>query len=229
MAGLSPVPVMPCPNVMPDATPPRSDPQQTSITLLLRINGEGRSRELAWEEFDALYRPRISAFARRVGAAAGEAEDLVQEVLAGFFRVNGGGGKPFEYDGAGSLRGYLFVATRNALLKLRKRQGRQPRTGARGDAGRMLADRVACEQAWNDVWELEQLQQAVDRVRRHYQQTHGADLRTFLAFYRSTFDERDTADVAAELGMEEESVRQAKSRITGKLREELAFLKHEEG
>ena len=220
LVGVDPMPPFP-----PPTSAMQDDSQKTSFTLLLRINGEGRSREIAWEEFDRVYRPRIMAFARRVGAAPGEADDVVQDVFAGFAQASRNG---FCYDPKQSFRGYLFRATRNALLRLRERESRQPPVTAGGDAADLLPDAAAAELAWNDVWELEQVRLAVDRVREEYETSANADLRTFDAFYRATLDDRDTAEVAAELGMEEASVRKAKSRVTDKLREELATVRAEE-
>ena len=204
-------------------TPTAAD-SATRVTLLDRLKRRGDGRESAWREFDAAYRPRILGFARRSGATAGEAEDVAQDVMAGFFRVSGG----FEYDPRQSFRGYLFAAAHNALRRRRQREGRQPRTTAAGDAPDVLPDRAVAEQTWNDVWALEQLNRAIANVRSHYADSRDADLRTFDAFHRTFLEQRGTAEVAAELGMSEASVRQARRRVTERLRQELAAVRAEE-
>jgi RNA polymerase sigma-70 factor (ECF subfamily) len=208
------------------ATP---DPQRTSITLLGRLTGDGEARELAWNEFDQLYRPRIRSFARRMLATAGEADDLAQDVLAGFFRVNGGGGKPFVYDPKQSLRAYLFTATRNALITQRQRARHQPGTTTADDATRLLSDQLATEDVWRDIWEVEQINLAIERIRHHYQTGTQADPRTFEAFYRTFVEDEDTALVADDLGLQPATVRQARKRILARLQEEVAHLKRQEG
>ena len=45
--------------------------------------------------------------------------------------------------------------------------------------------------------------------------------RTWRAFWRTTIDERPSPEVAAELGMTKQAVRQAKCRVIRRVREEL--------
>src|SRR4051794_7380153 len=62
---------------------PRDQFGQTNPTLFLRLNGQGATRELAWEEFHRAYAPIIAGFARKLGAPKAEVEDVVQEVMTG--------------------------------------------------------------------------------------------------------------------------------------------------
>jgi RNA polymerase sigma-70 factor (ECF subfamily) len=206
------------------------DPYKTRLSLLRRIGGLGPEaadgdREGAWREFDEVYRSRITAFARKMGATGGEADDVVQDVITGFYHAVGGS---FRYDPSQSFRGYLYRSTRNALIRRRRTEGRQPRTVAKGDAADVLPDAVAAEQAWNDIWQLDQLRRAVERVREHYVSSPEADLRTFNAFYRTLLDERDTAEVAEELQMSEASVRKARERVKDRVRKALDEVRTEE-
>src|SRR5262245_6008721 len=99
-----------------DPDPPRSstDSMATSATLMLRIKAEAPARELAWAEFHARYAPIIGGFARKLGAPRGEVEDIVQDVLTGFYSAL----PKFNYDPKkGRFRGFLKVCTIHAIVK----------------------------------------------------------------------------------------------------------------
>lgn len=85
------------------------------------------------------------------------------------------------------------------------------------------ADDAAFEAAWNDVWETEKLQRALSAVRERYA-VNPERQRTFLAFEMCALLDRPIVVVAAELGITEESVRAAKSRVSKTLREEFEAL-----
>ena len=69
----------------------------TNPTIFLRLNAvEPAPRELAWDQFHARYAPIIAAFARRLGADGHDVDDIVQDVLLGFFATS----PTFVYDPA---------------------------------------------------------------------------------------------------------------------------------
>jgi RNA polymerase sigma-70 factor, ECF subfamily len=182
----------------------------TREILLLRLKADAPAREVAWREFHDLYAPIIGSFARKMGARPQDVDDLVQEVLTGFFAVS----PRFVYDPArGRFRGYLKTCTWNAF---RKRLGAQVLVGGRPLEDVDPAD-LQVEAAWNDVWESEKLQRALAVVRERY--TSRPDrVRTFRAFEMYTMLERPAEEVAADLGMSVESVHQSRTRITRALR-----------
>lgn len=190
---------------------PPSSPQNTRASLLLRLRQDGPAREVAWEKFYALYAPIISGFARRLGASANEAEDVVQAVLSAFFAVT----PEFSYDPAkGRFRGYLKTCVWRKMGELRRKAGREAVT-----LGKLPpAEDNAIEETWNDVWETEKLHRALAAVRARY--ANNADRqRSFRAFEMCTLLDRPTEQVAKELGMDVQSVRAAKSRVGKALRE----------
>ncbi len=187
---------------------------QTNASLFIRLNKEGEQRELAWTEFHNLYAPVISGFALRLGAKPQDVDDLVQDVLNGFFRVS----PEFVYNPAvGRFRGYLKTCVCRKLSEFRRRRGREITGFERGDL--KDPDDVAVETVWNDVWETEKLGRALSLVRQRYA-TNAERQRTFRAFEMCTLLERPPEQVASELGLSLESVRNAKSRVSRALREE---------
>lgn len=212
----------------------------TSLTLLDQLSGGSgggeeddtavrREREVAWADFDRIYRPRIAGFARRAGAIGSEVDEVTQDVIASFYRVNHTG--TFRYDEAGSLRGYLFRSACNALIDLRRRESRPGRGRSGGDlvsrldAAGLLADERDAQAVWDKVWGVDQLRQAMETVRATYRDNKRADERTFTAFEQTSLQERSAAEVGNELDMSEESVRSAKRHVKKAVMKEVARLR----
>ena len=125
----------------------------------------------------------------------------------------------FDPAGRGRFRGWLWVITRNKLRDHYRRQREQP-IGRGGDTAlRQLHDLA---EDWNDDdsevtrSEVRALyHRALDLIRGDFQE------QTWRAFWMSVVEGRTTDEAARELGLSANSVRQAKSRILRRLREEL--------
>lgn len=180
----------------------------TNPSIFLRMAQESRSpRELAWDDFERLYAPIIRGFAVRLGARRDDLDDIVQDVLMGFFaRV-----PTFVYDPAkGRFRGYLKVCTYRAIAK---------RFGAARKLPLMSLEAAdenafAVEQAWNEVWDREILARAIDDVRKQV-----GDTKAFQAFELYVVRNTSAETVAHSLGIHLNSVYRAKEHITQMLRE----------
>ncbi len=189
----------------------------TNPTIFLRLkHTDTQPREMAWDQFSARYAPIIGAFARRLGARQQDVDDVVQDVLMGFFLKS----PTFVYDPSkGRFRSYLKVCTYRAL---RRRLG----SAARFD-NKPLDDvppeAVALEQVWNDVWEQQQLRRVLDEVRESMGQT-----KTFRAFELYVVCDKDAQSVAEKLDMHINSVYRAKEQVTRLLQEKLAVIKDED-
>jgi len=190
----------------------------TNPTLFLRINaGDPGPREIAWEEFRQCYAPMIAGFARNLGAPPQDVDDLIQDVLLGFFALS----PRFVYDPArGRFRGYLKVCTFRAL---RTRLGQNARFKAL-PLGDIDPESLEVEQVWNDIWEQELLRRALEEVRKCY-----ADPITFRAFELYVILGRPAEDVARELSLNVNSVYKAKERVTQSLRKKLEALVEQQG
>lgn len=190
----------------------------TSATLLLRLKQDGALREIAWAEFRRRYAPIIAGFARNMGVKIQEIDDLIQEVMTGFYAAQ----PKFVYDpDRGRFRGYLKTCVANLL----SRRATSNKLELDGRPVEMVdpAD-PAVERAWEASWRNEQLATAIDKVREYYE-----DNATFRAFHRVAIENHDVAIVAADLGMSPESIYQAKSRCMVRLRSTLKQIEDEEG
>lgn len=191
----------------PSITP---DPYATRETLFLRLRKDGPGCEIAWREFHDRYSPIIAAFARKMGVKDQDASDVIQDVLLGFFSAS----PKFVYDPSkGRFRGYLKTCTWRIM---RDRSGQHLNFH-----GRCLSDvdpnDLGVDQVWNDVWETEKLERALDIVRERYL-SHSERSKTFQAFEMYVLLERPAEAVAAELAISVDSVHQAKGRISKALK-----------
>ena len=180
---------------------PASATYATRGSMFIRLKDDRvLEKEIAWEEFRARYAPVIIGYSRNAGLPAQDAEDILQDVMLGFFRLSA----EFHYDPAkGRFRGYLKQATLNAI---RKR--------IRGDdPARSVPDDVLDEQAgkaeshWESQWAQRIMIRALEEARRRF------DEQTYEAF--DLYARRAVAaeEVAARLGISVNSVHQAKSRV----------------
>jgi RNA polymerase sigma-70 factor (ECF subfamily) len=186
------------------------DPKLTSQTLLLRLKADAPAREMAWREFYETYAQIIGGFARKMGARQQDIADVVQDVMLGFFSVS----PEFTYDASrGRFRGYLKTCTWRVI---QRRFGRAMRVAGR-PLGEVDPSEVQVETAWNDVWEQEKLQRAVESVRQRYSARPDKAI-TFRAFEMYVMLERSPQEVAAELSISVDSVHQAKTRVSKAIR-----------
>jgi len=192
------------------------DESTTNPTIFLRLkNTDPAPREIAWTEFKSRYEPIIAGFARRLGAKQQDIDDVVQDVMMGFFVKS----PQFTYDPSkGRFRGYLKVCTYRAL---QKRAGREMKfQGATLD--QIEPEAMSIDQVWNDVWEQQLLRTALEEVR----ETMGPT-KTFLAFEMYVVFDKPAQDVATKLDMHINSVYRAKEQITKLLHEKLVTLQSE--
>src|SRR5881227_3744235 len=132
----------------------------TNPSIFLRLKqSDPAPREIAWEEFHARYAPVILSFAQRLGARQPDVDDVVQDVLLGFFSKS----PTFIYDPSkGRFRGYLKVCTYRAL---RSHQEKNSSRRAGISLEQLDPAVLAIEQVWNDVWEQQQLARAIHQLR----------------------------------------------------------------
>jgi RNA polymerase sigma-70 factor (ECF subfamily) len=189
----------------------------TNPTIFLRLKAtDSAPREMAWDTFSARYAPIIASFARRLGARRQDIDDLVQDVMLGFFLKS----PTFLYDPSkGRFRSYLKVCTYRAL---QKRLGKDARFRGK-PLDDIDANEMAIDQVWNDIWEQEQLRRALDEIR----QTMGST-KTFMAFELYVVFDKPAQAVAEKLQMHLNSVYRAKEQITQLLQEKVAVMKDED-
>lgn len=188
----------------------------TRATLLVRIRDP--HDRMAWEEFVRLYAPMIHAYGMRRGLQDADAADLAQEVLLCVLRSVPG----FAYDPArGSFRGWLFQVTRHQMLKWLQRKNRQPVGTGASELQQFLEqqpDEAGDAAAWDREYQWHLFHWAARRVQPEFRET------TWRAFWMTAIENREVDAVAAELGMTCGAVYIARSRITARLRQEIASM-----
>ena len=213
-----------------DEAPPKSIEKPTSVTedqyqtrgsLLIQLNaGETIERELSWETFWDRYVPLIKGFARRAGAGEEESDDIAQEVMTNFFKS----ASRFEYDpSAGRFRGYLKACTLNAMRSRWRRQNREVDIDAGTDI--VIADENHAEHEWEQEWIRSAIARALDIVRRNTSMSE----QSWEAFELYGRREIPITEVAEQLSMTPEAIRQVKSRISRLVRVEIERIRIEEG
>ncbi len=196
---------------------------ETQASIFIKLRGEdAQLAQLSWQEFYARYAPVISAFAKRRGAQADEADDIVQNVLLGFFKA----APDFRYDpGKGRFRSYLKTATVRAMQRHREKAARAHVGGPALDEQRDAApdDDPQLADDWEWAWQRAILKRALLDVRAR------VDSKTFAAFELTAMQNVPVAEVAQRLSMTPEAVRQATSRVNRHVRETAQQLRDREG
>jgi RNA polymerase sigma-70 factor, ECF subfamily len=185
----------------------------TSPTLLRRL----RLRDAAgWRRFTDLYGPLVFHWCRRQGLSDHDAADVLQEVFAAVARSV----ETFQQRPGGTFRGWLWTIARNQMRDYFRR-----RAGAALAAGGTAAWQALAEVAeglsddpdeYTDRNELRSLyRRGIELVRGQFED------RTWQIFWQTVVEERPTSEVAVQFGITANAVRQARSRVLRRLREEL--------
>ncbi len=185
----------------------------TSPTLLQRVRGGDAD---AWRRFTDLYGPLVFHWCRRQGVGEHDAADLTQEVFASVARAVRG----FEQRASGSFRGWLWTITRNRLRDFFRRRAAD--AGAAGGTAAWqqlvaVAESLSDDpDEYTDKAQLNALhRRGVELVRCQFEE------RTWQLFWQTVIEERLTSEVAAEFEISANAVRQARSRVLRRLRQEL--------
>jgi RNA polymerase sigma-70 factor (ECF subfamily) len=183
----------------------------TPLSLLERARA--RQPE-AWRQLMGLYQPLVLYWCGRHGLSTHDAEDMSQEVFASAaahlaeFRRD----RPDD-----TFRGWLRVIARNQCAMHYRRESGKVRA-AGGDADAVLQSIPDATQLpeVDEVAEVSQLYpRALELVRSEFEP------RTWEMFWLTVVEDRDTADVGEQLGVTAAAVRQAKSRILRRIKEEV--------
>jgi RNA polymerase sigma-70 factor (ECF subfamily) len=196
-----------------DPKPVPRGADSTSLTLLQRARAQDAE---AWERMHRLYRPFVLYWCSRKGVKGEDCDDVAQEV----FRVASLGLEKFRLDRPGdSFRGWLRGITRNMVLEHFRRTHRGVQAVGGSDALwnlHQVPDAELERDEDDSVEELSQLhRRALEMVRCEFED------RTWQMFYRTTIEGASPKEVADEMGVSSAAVRQAKSRILRRLKEEV--------
>ncbi len=192
----------------------RSPTDATRQSLIARAR---RSDAQAWRDLVQLYEPLVRHWCRRCDLDLHGTSDCVQEVFAA---VSTGLRDFSPHQRGGAFRGWLWTIARN---KIRDHQRRVSRQGTAAGGSSMLrwfqTEVQSPPVPQDDPTDLMRWNQLIGRAMAQVQAEF--EPRSWQAFWRSAVDGIATAVVAGELGVSAASVRQSRSRILRRLRQQL--------
>jgi RNA polymerase sigma-70 factor (ECF subfamily) len=188
----------------------------TSATLLGQVK---QGDAAGWQRLMALYRPLVLWWCRSRVTRREDAEDVAQEVFTTVWAKVG----TFDRQGQGSFRAWLKRITQLKILEYWRGARGRPVAAGGSDAREALdqfpegpPEGATAEEDASDRRLL--LRSALELVRPEFKAN------TWEAAMRTALEGRPAADVAADLGMTLVAVYTAKSRVLGRLRDEMASL-----
>jgi RNA polymerase sigma factor (sigma-70 family) len=200
---------------------PKDDSYPTRPSLLERL--KNTSDQQSWQEFNDLYGRLIRGFALKAGLNEAEAEDVVQETMAGVAQHL----PEFHYDPQRcSFKTWMLNLARwrvNNQFRKRLPLAARPRAGATSQNGTHTAtiERVPepanteLDRLWDQEWETALLQKALERVKGQ------VDARHWQIFDLYALKERTPREVAKVTGVTVGRVYLTKHRIGRLLRKQL--------
>lgn len=189
----------------------------TPVSLLDRLKRAGPDA-VEWERVQQMYVPLVRRWLQDVPGLEDEIEDLSQEVFVVLLREL----PSFERRREGSFRAWLRRVTVNRLRTQRKQRRRRPTTDGRADDEAVLSQledpHSRLSQAWDREHDRHVFRQLLAAIAPEFNAVDQA------AFRRFAVDGLSAAATALELGISENSVLLAKSKILKRLRLEAAGL-----
>lgn len=191
----------------------RADTDETTSTSLIKRLQEGESD--AWERLCAIYGPLVYRWARLAGLQDQDAADIGQEV----FRTVAARIATFEHERRdATFRGWLWAITHHKLGDHFRRRATRPQavggTSAYESLQRLEYHRQD-ELPQDPEADAGLMHRALEAVRESFEDS------TWQAFWRVTVEGHAAADVAADLQVSTQAVRQAKCRVLRRLRVDL--------
>jgi RNA polymerase sigma-70 factor (ECF subfamily) len=185
----------------------------TNMSLLGKLNDPASAvRKSAWEQFRKFYAPIIAGFARNMGARPQDVDDVIQDVMLGFFCVS----PSFVYDPAkGRFRGYLKVCTFRSLKRIAGKTAHFKTVPVQD----VDPDSLELEEAWNQNWERQQLEIAMKLLKEEHPSS-----RKMRAFELHVTNGLPAEQVARELNLSVAAVYKSKQRVTEAIKEKIRLL-----
>ncbi len=186
--------------------------ENTSLSFLDSLRSQQPG---AWDRFDFLYRPLIQFWCRRWMIPEQDLDDVTQEItiavlthLPNYVRQSD----------SGSFRAWMRGIARNKLLDYSRRHRRDPQLFS-DSIVEQLPDTTPAPVLEEPAEEVTSLyKRAADVVQSEF------STQTWQIFWKTTFDDRPSVEVAREYNVAPASVRMAKSRVLKRIREELGMV-----
>ncbi|TWT46226.1 ECF RNA polymerase sigma factor SigL [Phycisphaerae bacterium RAS1] len=194
---------------------PRSGDDLATMTSTFILEGlRDPDNRAVWGEYVARYRPLLVSYARRLGLAEPDAEDVAQQTLVSFSTAYQDG--KYERE-KGRLRAWLFAIARNQVVNWRRNQRSREHQVGEPDSGTgyfaSQPDDKSMEAIWDEEWRAAVLARCLAQVRSEVQPA------TYEAFELFAYRGMAAEDVARKLGMTANAVFGAKRRILRRVRE----------
>jgi RNA polymerase sigma-70 factor (ECF subfamily) len=188
--------------------------EATSFSLLQKLRQPASPfTELAWGRFVKLYTPLLFLWARRLGASEQDAPDLVQEVFLILAREM----PEFRHDPQRRFRGWLWTVLVNKWRDRVRQRAAQPAAAALEDAATVTVTDNVTELAEAE-YRGYLIARALELMRAELPEDEWRACQEYVV------KGRPAAEVARELGLSDNQVYLAKSRILRRLRVELEGL-----
>lgn len=192
----------------------QTSPAATRLSLLARARQRDQQ---AWRELVDLYGPLMKHWCLRCGLDEHSAADCVQEAFAAVsisihtYRPSGSGH---------AFRNWLWTVTRNKVRDQLRKAAKQPRAFG-GETAQLHWNRLADDASIleDEPSDADQLSQLLQRGLRQVQSEF--ETRSWQAFVRTAIDGQRTDIVAQELNLSPAAVRQCRSRILRRLKQQL--------
>lgn len=167
----------------------------------------------AWRQFQEYFYPVVLNFARAGGLSQTDAEDAAQQTMLTFVQAFRAGKYKRE---KGRLSGWLYGLARRVILNYHKRLPREHLV-ADGTTGtsfwNSIEDEESIKQSWDKEWRQMILERSLQQVRREM------DKKVFEAFELYALMGKSVQEVAEQLGISQNAVYIAKSRVLTRLRQ----------
>jgi len=195
----------------------RNEAGSVSSTML---EGLKHQDSAAWSRFASVLGPVVYQWCRRSGLQPSDAENVMQEV---FLSVSTNVETFRRAKPGDTFRGWLWTITRNKIHNYCQRWKKHP-NGAGGTDAAVQFQQLAVpafldsEEPSDPDSDPQIVQRVLELIRDDFEKN------TWQAFWRMTVEQHSAADIAADLGMNADAVRQAKRRVIRRLRKELEGL-----
>ncbi|MFO0968345.1 MAG: RNA polymerase sigma factor [Gemmataceae bacterium] len=190
---------------------------ETSLSLLHRLQKDGAAAD--WSRLVDLYTPLIQGWLKRHGLTGPDADDLLQDVLSVLIREL----PAFVHqERRGAFRAWLKTITVNRACGFWRQRNAHAQPAGAADFGQVLDEledpNSRPSLIWNEEHDRHVMSRLLAAIEPEFNAVH------WQAFRRQVFDGLPASQVAAELGVTDNVVLLAKSRILRRLRQEASGL-----
>jgi RNA polymerase sigma-70 factor (ECF subfamily) len=185
----------------------------TPISLLDRLK-KAPSDSPDWSRFQSIYLPLIKVWLARISGTRDESDDLAQEVLVVLIREL----PRFRTQGNGSFRAWLRQIAVNQTRAYFKKRRKRPLVGLTRDDEQFLSHLEDPHSDLSREWDQDHDRHVSQKLLLLVKNDFAAP--TWDAFCRFALEGHPASKVAEEIGISENAVLLAKSRVLKRLRRE---------